>query len=59
MIPMECPDCYTLQDFCNEYNNGTYVVATDKHTVAVIDGDYYDTFDSGSEFPLFYWEKGE
>jgi hypothetical protein len=27
------------------------------HTVCVIDGDWFDTFDSGAEMPVYYWEK--
>lgn len=52
-----CPTCYTLSDFANEYNIGSYIVGLDGHVVAVIDGKYYDTWDSGNEYPLFYWSK--
>ena len=27
------------------------------NAVGVIDGDYYDTWDSGNEIPIFYWRK--
>lgn len=52
-----CPDCYTLQDFCVDHPVGTFVVATSGHVVAVVDGDYYDTSDSGYEIPIYYWRK--
>lgn len=55
VIPDTCPDCYTIEDFCYDYPAGQYVVATDGHVVAVINGDYYDTWDSGGEMPLYYW----
>lgn len=54
-LPNTCPDCYTVSDFCEDYSAGIYVVATDGHVVAAINGDYYDTWDSGNEVPLYYW----
>lgn len=57
LIPDTCPDCYTLQDFCNDHPNGKFIVASDSHIVVVIDGDVYDTWDSTSEIPQFYWEE--
>lgn len=56
-IPNTCPDCYTVKDFCNEHSCGKYLLAIGNHVVAVEDGDYYDTWDSGDEFPIFYWRK--
>lgn len=58
-IPDDCPDCYTVLDFCKDYPEGVYVLALDRHVVCVIDGDYYDTWDSGKEIPLYYWTKEE
>ena len=29
----------------------------DGHVVTVQDGKYYDTWDSGNEIPVYYWEK--
>lgn len=52
-----CPDCYTVKDFCIEYPKGTYVIAASAHAIAVIDGNYYDAFDSGFENPIYVWEK--
>lgn len=28
-----------------------------RDVVAVVDGDYYDAWDSGNEIPLYYWRK--
>lgn len=53
-IPDTCPDCYTVNDFCKDYPYGKYLLATGTHTVTVVDGDYYDTFDSGEYTPIFY-----
>lgn len=57
IIPDTCPHCYTVRDFCGEYFKGTYVLGTGSHAVAVIDGDYYDAWDSGDEVPLYYFTK--
>lgn len=59
-IPNTCPDCYSVKHFCLDHPNGTYVLATGSHVIAVIDGDYYDSWDSGNEVPayLFMKEKG-
>lgn len=59
VIPNECPDCYTIEDFCADYPQGVYVVATGSHAVCVKNGDYYDTWDSGSEVPAYYWKRKE
>lgn len=57
VIPDSYPDDYTIKDFAGEYMRGVYIVATNSHVVPVIDGDYYDTFDSGDEQPIFFWRK--
>lgn len=57
VIPNECPDCYTVKDFCADHPKGRYILCISGHVVAVIDGDYYDTWDSGEEIPIYYWER--
>lgn len=57
MIPNSCPDCYTVKDFCRDNPTGRYVLATGTHVVAVDNGDYYDSWDSGNEIPMYYWKK--
>ena len=52
-----CPDCYTVKDFCRDFPYGSYLLALNGHVVTVIDGDYYDTWDSGNETVLYYWSK--
>ena len=59
IIPNTCPDCYSVRDFCLEHSVGRYLLALDQHVVTVVDGDYYDTWDSGNEIPIYYWAKGE
>ena len=52
-----CPECYTVDKFCQDYPQGKYLLATGSHVVTVIDGDYYDAWDSGKEVPTYYWHK--
>lgn len=59
VIPSDCPSCYTIKDFCGEHFNGRYILGTGSHVVAVINGNYYDTWDSGDESPIYYWTKEE
>lgn len=59
VIPNTCPNCYTIKDFCEDNSYGRYLLATGSHVVAVIDGDYYDTWDSGNEIPVYYFSKEE
>lgn len=56
-IPNFCPECYTVRDFCKDNPKGSFLLATNGHTVAVVNGDYYDTWDSGDEVPAYYWSK--
>lgn len=57
LLPNTCPYCYTVKDFCKDNPTGRYLLALDGHVVTVIDGDYYDTWDSGNEIPIYYWTK--
>ena len=57
IISDECPDCYTVRDFCIDFPRGAFLLATGSHVVTVIDGDYYDAWDSGSEVPVAFWTK--
>lgn len=57
VIPNTCPDCYTVRDFCAEHPQGEYLLATGTHVIAVEEGKYYDTWDSGDEIPIYYWRK--
>lgn len=57
VIPDTCPDCYTVADFINDNPYGTYVLGTGSHAIAVKDGKYFDSFDSGEESPVFFWKK--
>lgn len=56
-IPNTCPDCYTVRDFCIDNPVGKYILGTGEHVIAVVDGDYYDSWDSGREIPIYYFER--
>lgn len=58
-IPDECPDCYTAEDFAEEHPEGTYLLAFGDHVCAVVSGTIYDSWDSRSRVPMFYWYKGK
>lgn len=59
LVPDEYLEHYTVQDFCKDNPKGTYLLALSSHVVAVVDGDYYDTWDSGNEIVIYYWERKE
>lgn len=42
-------------DFCEEHPKGDYVLGLDEHVVAVSDGHYYDTWNSGGKEVLRCW----
>ena len=61
MIPDTCPFCYTVRDFAEDHPEGRYMLkiagSSSGHVVAVVDGDYYDSWDSGNEIPIYYLER--
>lgn len=57
-IPDTCPLCYTIKDFCRDNPRGLFVLGTGSHVVTVIDGDYYDTWDSGDKSPVYVFRRG-
>jgi len=48
---------YTVSDFAKDNPKGKYILALHGHVVTVIDGDYYDSWDSGNEIPIYYWQE--
>lgn len=55
LLPFTCPKCTTVNEFTKMYSNGIYIIGTGYHAVCVIDGNYYDSWDSGNEIPTFFW----
>jgi hypothetical protein len=56
-IPNTCPWCFTVRDFCKDNPRGEFLLALDEHVVVVVNGNYYDTWDSGGEIPFYFWKK--
>lgn len=50
----QCPDCYTVSDFSADHPRGVYILGPPEHAVAVICGDWWDTWDSGATVPSYY-----
>lgn len=55
LLPESCPSCVTVSEFTKRFPRGTYIIGTGTHAVAVLNGDYYDTWDSGKEVPSYFW----
>jgi hypothetical protein len=55
LLPESCPKCVTVEAFSRIFYRGTYIIGTGSHAVAVIDGDYYDSWDSGNMTPTYFW----
>lgn len=56
-IPNTCPDCYTMEDFCEDNPKGTFVLGTGSHVATVKDGVLYDSWNSSKEVPIYVWYK--
>lgn len=56
LLEHDCPNCITVRQFAELYSQGTYIIGTGSHAVAVINGDYFDSWDSGNEIPTFFWK---
>lgn len=57
-VSNDCPECYTICDFSEEYPNGNYIVGTGTHAVAIINGDIFDIWDCSNEQPIYFYHKG-
>lgn len=55
ILPNKCPKCLTIRAFCDIFPTGTYIIGTGSHAVAIIDGDYYDSWDSGEQIASYFW----
>lgn len=54
-----CDDICTVRQFAADNREGAFVLALSGHVVAVIDGDYCDAWDSGSETVLYVWRENK
>lgn len=57
IIPDQCPDCYTVEQFCEDHPKGTYVVKSENHVACVVDGNLYDSWPSQGKTAIYYWTK--
>ena len=56
-LPCTTRDCYTVREFAQDNPRGVYVVGTGSHVVAIINGSYYDSFNSGDESIICFWSR--
>lgn len=47
----------TVKEFAIKHNEGIYVLSVPSHLVTVINGEYYDTWDSGDKKVKAYYKK--
>lgn len=47
----------TVDEFAKDHPTGRYIARVAHHVVAVVDGKYYDTWDSGNKSMYGYYEK--
>ena len=59
LLPENCPECVTVREFARRYPEGVYVIGTGSHAVCVMDGNWFDTWDSGDETPTYFYRKAE
>lgn len=58
-VRADCPECYTISDFANEYPHGTFIVGTGTHATAIVDGCIFDTWNCSNEQPLYFYSLEE
>lgn len=47
----------TISQFSQAHKDGVYIVGTGSHVVCTDSGDYWDSWDSGSETVIYYYRK--
>lgn len=56
ILPDACPECVSVSEFARRFPKGKYIVGTGRHAVAVVNGLYFDTWDSGDvEIPEYFF----
>lgn len=46
-----------LKKFATKFKSGSFLAMMPGHIVAVVNGKYYDVFDTGDSYITSYWEK--
>lgn len=57
LIPNECPNCYTVENFCRDNPRGIFVIGFGGHVATVVDGNLYDSWNSLQEIPIYVWYR--
>lgn len=58
LIPDDGFGAYTVEQFADDHPRGVFVLSIPgRHVVTVVDGVYYDSWESGNERPGYYWVK--
>lgn len=58
VLPNDCPEGYTVADFAEDHPRGTYILSMPgRHVVAVVDGRYFDSWNSGNEIPVYFFSR--
>ena len=52
-------DFISVREFAEHNQKGTYILATGTHVLALVNGEYLDTWDSGDEIPIYFFTKEE
>lgn len=56
-LPCTHRECYTVREFAMDNPYGIYVVGTGSHVVTIIDGNFYDSWNSSDESIIYFWTK--
>ena len=56
ILPDACPECVTVREFARRFPHGRYIIGTGNHAVAVVGGNYIDTWDSGDCVPSYFFK---
>ena len=57
ILPCDNGLCVTVEQFCKDNPEGIFLVCPKNHIVAIIDGKFLDTWNSGQEIINYYWKK--
>ena len=57
VVPNNCPDCYTAEQFAMDHPRGVYVLGFGNHVATIRNGILFDSWNSLNELPQYYWKK--
>lgn len=53
----DCYKCHTVKEFADSHPYGTYVLGSGDHVVAVVSGNWYDSWRSDDVPIIYYWTR--